>query len=360
MTWMILEGIRLRWQGSGRDQRSWGPFFEIGNCKACEAMGQVKLPLVKRITCVLCTVNSGGVSSSLWSYDTVCAWCCGSHQRSGYEHSQPAQQKNHQCVRDASFSSSLETKVGVPPSSFMWGPRHVLGERLPCGHVAWWGLFVHLVCRRHARMDYVAGIVSDIRKGLCTQIVHVSLFLMFMPDWSHQSHLLLWIFSLFAVLIQDRTCTWLNLANTQFLHPALRIQRFNEHINEPRTQSTEPQRNQERKERRLLKGHEEDIHFFSNFSACQDLSARPVWTQCSQDLNGTANRRTGEREFRSKTSWGTNLDRSGYLGGLFFFCKYTNHTLKSGPFLLFLMFFFARQTLPSCPEIDQLHLPGKS
>ena len=144
-------------------------------------------------------------------------------------------------------------------------------------------------------------------------------FLMFMPDWSHQSHLLLWIFSLFAVLIQDRTCTWLNLANTQFLHPALRIQRFNEHINEPRTQSTEPQRNQERKERRLLKGHEEDIHFFSNFSACQDLSARPVWTQCSQDLDGTANRRTGEREFRSKTSWGTNLDRSGYLGGLFFF-----------------------------------------
>lgn len=169
-------------------------------------MGQVKLPLVKRITCVLCTgtkkLNSGGVSSSLWSYDTVCAWCCGSHQRSGYEHSQLAQQKNHQCVRDASFSSSLETKVGVPPSSFMWGPRHVLGK--DC-HVAMWR--GETVC--------TLSMQKTCQDGLCCwhciwhpqRPLHADRscqpFLMFMPDWSHQSHLLLWIFSLFAVLIQD-------------------------------------------------------------------------------------------------------------------------------------------------------------
>lgn len=145
-------------------------------------------------------------------------------------------------------------------------------------------------------------------------------FLMFMPDWSHQSHLLLWIFSLFAVLIQDRTCTWLNLANTQFLHPAQSEDEMNIHQFHPINWTTT--KSYEIKNEGFLKGHEEDIHFSS---ACQDLSARPVWKQCSQDLNlhGLG---LGEREFTAWTSWGTKLDRSGYLGGLFFFCGSTPPT----------------------------------
>lgn len=108
--------------------------------------------------------------------------------------------------------------------------------------------------------------------------------------------------------------------STQFLHPAQSEDEMNIHQFHPINWTTT--KSYEIKNEGFLKGHEEDIHFSS---ACQDLSARPVWKQCSQDLNlhGLG---LGEREFTAWTSWGTKLDRSGYLGGLFFFCRSTPPT----------------------------------
>ena len=73
-------------------------------------------------------------------------------------------------------------------------------------------------------------------------------------------------------------------------------------------------------------------------------------------------RRTGEPanvNFAARRAEEQISTEVGTLAACFFLQVHQPHPKIGAIFAVFDVF-FARQTLPSCPEIDQLHLPGKS